>query len=77
MENLIHVFLLMVYLGTGNERKLVSEDMYFRSVTDCNFYAAEIAKRFGSYTYRDYLDPRDRVTAYCIPKLIKDSKRVY
>lgn len=68
---MIHVFLLMVYLGVGDDRRLVSENMYFRSVTDCNFFASQITKRYGNYSYKDYIDPRDRVTAYCVPKYLK------
>lgn len=69
---MIHVFLLMVYLGTGDDRRLISNDMYFRSLLDCNFFASELAKRYGNYYSIDRMDPRDRVTAYCIPKYIKD-----
>lgn len=69
---MIHVFLLMVYLGVGDDRRLVSNDMYFRSILDCNFFAGEIAKRFGSYGSLDGIDPRDRVTAYCIPNYVTD-----
>jgi hypothetical protein len=75
---MIHVFLLMVYLGTGDDRRLVSDTMYFRSVTECNFFASQVSKRYGNYTYRDYLDPRDKVTAYCLPKyIIEGSVEVY
>lgn len=66
-----HVFLLLVYLGTGDFRKLTSGDMYFRSVTECNFFAKEMSKRFGNYSYSSLMDQRDRVTAYCVPKYIK------
>jgi len=69
---MIHVFLLMVYLGVGDDRRLVSNDMYFRSVIDCNFYAAEISKRYGSHTSLDAIDRRDRVTAYCLPKYMPE-----
>jgi len=33
----MHVFLLLVYLGTGEDRRLVSGDAYFASITTCNF----------------------------------------
>jgi|TARA_A100001391_G_scaffold190632_1_gene163313 hypothetical protein len=62
----------MVYLGTGDDRRLMSADMYFRSVTECNYFAAEVSKRYGNYRHRDYLDPKDRVTAYCVPKYIEE-----
>ena len=68
---MIHVFLLMVYLGVGDDRRLVSNTMYFHSVTECNFFASQVAKRYGNYVYKDYLDTRDRVTAYCLPKYVK------
>lgn len=75
---MIHVFLLMVYLGTGDDRRLVSNTMYFRSVTECNFFASQISKRYGNFTYKDYVDPRDRVVAYCLPKhVIEGSVEVY
>jgi len=67
-----------VYLGTGDERKLISNDMYFRSLEECNWYAKNLAKRYGNYQYYDRMDARDRVTAYCVPKHIKkDSVKVY
>jgi hypothetical protein len=66
----MHVFLLLVYLGVGDDRVLVSNDMYFRSILDCNFFASEVSKRYGNYQYSDWIDNRDKVTAYCIPKYI-------
>jgi len=73
-----HVFLLLVYLGAGDGRNLISNDMYFQSITDCNFFASELAKRYGNYRYYSYIDPKDRVTAYCIPKHIDpNSVKVY
>ena len=70
-----HVFLLLVYLGTGDTRQLVSNDMYFRDVTECNYFASELAKRYGNYRYYSYIDPKDRVTSYCVPKYV-DPKNV-
>lgn len=75
---MIHVFLLLVYLGTGEDRRLISNDMYFYSVTDCNYFASELSKRYGNYRHLDYVNPEDRVTAYCLPKHItKGSVKVY
>jgi len=67
----MHVFLLLVYLGTGDDRRLVSADAYFASITTCNFYAAQVSKRYGNYGAMDWVDSRDRVTAYCLPKYLK------
>jgi|TARA_X000000950_G_C13366278_1_gene438552 hypothetical protein len=73
-----HVFLLLIYLGTQDERKLVSGDMYFRSATECNFFAKEMSKRFGNYEFSYLMDSRDRVTAYCVPKFVEEgSVKVY
>ena len=75
---MIHVFLLMVYLGTGEDRRLISNDMYFRSIIDCNFYAKEITRRYGNYQDIYKMDKRDRITAYCLPKQIKEGEiKVY
>jgi hypothetical protein len=75
---MIHVFLLVVYLGVGEQRTLISNDMFFRDLNECNWYAKEITKRYGNYRYIDRMDPRDRVTAYCLPKYLKeDSIRIY
>jgi len=69
---MIHAFLLLVYVGA--DRQLVSDDMYFRSITDCNWYASRVSKRYGNHA----IMPEDRVTAYCVPKLIDpDNVRLY
>jgi hypothetical protein len=73
-----HVFLLLVYLGTGDTRQITSNDMYFASIDDCNYFASQVSKRYGNYKYYTYLDPKDRVTAYCVPKYVDKSKtRIY
>ena len=70
---MIHAFLLMVYLGIGEDRKLISNDMYFRDVRTCNFFAKELSKRYSTYSA---MDKRDRATAYCVPKYIKEGGRL-
>ncbi len=60
-----------MYLGAGDGRYLSSSDMYFASIDRCNYFAGQLAKRYGNYQHSDYLAPADRVTTYCIPKLIK------
>jgi hypothetical protein len=67
----VHVFLLLVYVGTGESRYLASGDMYFRDITRCNFFAGELSRRYGNYDHVDWIDSRDRVTAYCVPKYLK------
>lgn len=74
----VDAFLLLVYLGTGEFRKLESGTMYWRSINDCNWYASQVTKRFGNYQYSAYLDPKDRVTAYCVPRTVNpDEVRIY
>lgn len=73
-----HLFLLLVWLGTGDGRYLTSNDMYFRSIDRCNYFAAEVSRRFGSSPDIRYNHPDDQVTAYCVPKYVDTSKvRVY
>ncbi len=67
---MVDVFLLMVYLGTGEFRKLESNSMYFYSVVECNYFANQVTKRYGNYRYSQHLDAKDRVTAYCLPKRV-------
>jgi hypothetical protein len=74
----IDAFLLLVYLGTGDFRKLDSADMYFYSVTECNYFASQVSKRYGNYSYSQYIDERDRVTAYCVPRRVDpETVKVY
>jgi hypothetical protein len=52
--------------------------MYFESIIDCNYFASEVAKRFGSYGSLAGIDPKDRVTAYCVPQHVeKGSVEIY
>ena len=67
---MVDVFLLLVYLGSGPERKLESGNMMFWSIERCNYFAAAVSRRHGSYGSLDYLDPRDRATAYCVPRQV-------
>ena len=67
---MIDAFLLLVYLGTGDFRKLESGDMHFQSITECNYFASRVSKRYGNYTSSQYIDQKDRVTAYCVPRRV-------
>tara|TARA_R100000664_G_C2759750_1_gene149849 strand:- start:1850 stop:2038 length:189 start_codon:yes stop_codon:yes gene_type:complete len=62
---MIHVFLLFVYLGLGKDKTLVSNDMYFRSVDDCVYFAQRLHRQ------------GQNITAYCLPKLVDKSVRAY
>ena len=57
---MIHVFLLFVYTGIGENERLVSKDMYFRDLNDCVWYAQTLHKQ------------GQKITAYCLPKRINE-----
>ena len=65
-----HVFLLMVYLGAGDTSEILSDDMHFQSIDRCTYFASRIPKTYGNYAYKNRMDKKDYVTAYCIPKKI-------
>ena len=67
---MVHAFLLLVYLGAGDNRQLASNDMYFWSIERCNYFASNISKRYGNYGLSAYLDSEDRITSYCITKYV-------
>jgi len=60
-----HVFLLFVFLGIGEDKKLVSNDLYFKDLNDCVWYAQKLHKQ-GS-----------QITSYCLPKLVRKDLEVY
>lgn len=75
---MIDAFLLLVYLGTGDFRKQESGNMYFYSITECNYFASQATKRYGNYVSSQFIDPRDRVTSYCVPRQVNpDVVKVY
>ena len=62
---MIHVFLLFVYMGLGEDKRLKSNDMYFRSVDDCVYYAQRLSKQGKS------------IPAYCLPVVVDSKTKVY
>jgi len=68
MSNFVVAFSLVMYLGTGDARRAIDTNLQFYNVDDCNYFASRLAKRYGNYSHIDFIDPRDRVTIYCIPK---------
>ena len=68
------MFVLMLYLGYGDERKLVIDDMYFYQVTVCNGVARALVERFSTHG----ITASDRAVAYCLPvKITDNSLHVY
>jgi len=61
-----HVFLLLVFVGIGEEKKLESKDLFFRDLNDCVWYAQTLHKQ------------GNLVTAYCLPRYINTGNiRIY
>ena len=61
----MYVFVLLIYLGV--DRKL-EDTMVFNTVENCNYYAAQITKRYSTHG----LTSKDKVVAYCLPRRIQD-----
>ena len=63
---MIHAFLLFVFIGIVEEKRLVTNDLYFRDLNECVWYAQKLHKQ------------GNLVTAYCMPKLVdKGTIQVY
>ena len=65
---MVYVFVLLVFVGFGDTRKLVSDDMHFQSVEACNFHAREIVRRYGHQ-----VNQKDWGVAYCVPRLVDEA----
>ena len=74
---MIHAFMLVVILGTGDERKQQPNSMIFRSIDVCLYYAKRIPQQYGNFKYKTYVDPKDRDTTYCKPVYVKDGPNIY
>ena len=70
---MIHAFILIVLIADKQE----PSPMYFRSIDVCQYYAKAIPRQYGNYSYRDRVDPKDRITAYCKPVYVKDGPNIY
>ena len=70
---MIHAFLLTVYLGT----QIVSNDMYFRNIDSCRYFAERLNKQplVPNRTAGEGIPKKRAYAAVCEPKLI-NPKRV-
>ena len=50
---MVHVFVLILYIGIGSERAAISSDLYFKRLDICNWYAEHLVRRFGYPETRD------------------------
>ncbi|HAW75062.1 MAG TPA: hypothetical protein DCW74_04910 [Alteromonas australica] len=62
---MIHAFLLFVFVGIGEDKRLKSNDMYFRSIDDCVYFAQRLHKQGQT------------ITAYCLPVIVPKETKVY
>ena len=60
-----HAFLLFVFLGAGEDKKLISNDMYFADVNECIYFAQRLHKQ------------GENITSYCLPKIVDENTKVY
>ena len=74
MSEWIVAFVLIMYQGVGDARREVVTNLVFHSVVDCQWYAKQLARQHGNYKYVDLVDPRDRITTYCVPRAVDPSK---
>ena len=74
---MLTVFVLTVYMGLGEDKKLIHDKMRFRSLVDCQWYAARVVKTYGNYEF--YRAGTDKITAYCLPVEIPENsdRRLY
>lgn len=62
---LVPVFVLYVFLGTGEDKRKVSDDLAFRDLRECVWYAQTLHKQGSS------------VTAFCLPEMAPPTRKVY
>lgn len=74
---MVHIFMLVVVLGTGEFRKELPNPMYFYNINECLYFAKKIPLQYGNYSYRSHIDPKDRITAYCKPVYTKEFEGIY
>ena len=74
---MVHIFMLVVILGTGEFRKELPNPMYFYDINKCLYFAKKIPTQYGNYGLSMYIDPKDRITAYCKPIYSQDFEGIY
>ena len=69
---MIHAFMLVVIMGTGDFRQQQPNSMIFRSIDTCLYYAKRIPRQYGNYGSKYLVPPEHRITAYCKPVYVQD-----
>ena len=74
---MVHAFMLVVVLGTGDFSQIQPNSLYFYSIDRCQYFAKAVPRQYGNYGHTTYVDPKDRITAYCKPVYRKDGDDIY
>ena len=78
INKMIHAFILVVLIGSGDDAKQQPSPMYFRSIDVCQYYARRIPRQYGNYGNKHLVPAEHRITAYCKPvKVNPEITQVY
>jgi len=70
---MIEVFAIVLWLGVGDDRVMVENNLHYRNIDQCLYVARALTARFTSYAVGSV----DHATAYCLPKMVKDTEQIY
>ncbi|MBR19893.1 MAG: hypothetical protein CMA64_07090 [Euryarchaeota archaeon] len=74
---MVHAFMLVVIMGTGEFRKELPNPMIFRDINVCLYYAKRLPRQYGNYSYSSLVDAKDRITTYCKPVQVQSNTLLY
>ena len=72
---MIHAFMLMLYMGEA----LVSQDMYFKNINDCLYFAERLNNQ-PMVPNRNAQEGSDKLVKYvavCVPKKVRNNVKLY
>jgi len=72
---MIHAFMLMLYMGEA----LVSQDMYFKNINDCLYFAERLNNQ-PMVPNRNAQEGSDKLVKYvavCVPKKVGNNVKLY
>ena len=71
----MHAFLLMVYMG----KAIVSQDMYFKNINDCLYFAERLNKQpmVPNRNAQEGVDKLVKYVAVCVPKRVGNNFKLY
>jgi len=72
---MIHAFMLMLYMGEA----LVSQDMYFKNINDCLYFAERLNNQ-PMVPNRNAQEESNKLVKYvavCVPKKVGNNVKLY